>query len=156
MSQNQNKKQDLQPNPRVTIISVVLFLLVAFFVGQQFFALNNNSQQPTDNLITSEFVQAVEQDRVTNVVYSAGDYTVSGTYYPAITAGSTEADAFNSAFSALNARVATLRNVETGSAPAGINTTNLDETELGTEHRYTSTYVGVPRQPDGSASRHSL
>ena len=94
MSQQNNKKQDLQPNPRVTIISVVLFLLVAFFVGQQFFSMQNSAQQPTDKLITSEFVQAVDQERVTRVVYSAGDYTVSGTYYPAITAGSTASDAF--------------------------------------------------------------
>ena len=136
-----NKKPELQPNPRVTIISVVLFLLVAFFVGQQFFTMQNNAQQPNDQLITSEFVQAVDQDRVTRVVYSAGDYTVSGTYYPAITAGSTAADAFNGAFNALNARMATLRSAD-GQVPAGINVTNLDETELGSEHRYTSTYVG--------------
>ena len=142
MSQQNNKKQDLQPNPRVTIISVVLFLLVAFFVGQQFFSMQNSAQQPTDKLITSEFVQAVDQERVTRVVYSAGDYTVSGTYYPAITAGSTASDAFNDAFSSLNARMATLRDAATGQAPAGIVTTDLDETELGTEHRYTSTYVG--------------
>ena len=141
MAQQNEKKPELQPNPRVTIISVVLFLLVAFFVGQQFFSMQNSSQQPTDQLITSEFVQAVEQDRVTRVVYSAGDYTVSGTYYPAITAGSTAADAFNDAFNALNARMATLRNAD-GGTPAGINVTNLEETELGTEHRYTSTYVG--------------
>ena len=136
-----NKKPELQPNPRVTIISVVLFLLVAFFVGQQFFTMQNNAQQPNDQLITSEFVQAVDQGRVTRVVYSAGDYTVSGTYYPAITAGSTAADAFNGAFNALNARLATLRGAD-GQVPAGINVTNLDETELGSEHRYTSTYVG--------------
>ncbi len=141
MSQ-QNKNKDIQPNSRVTIISVVLFLLIAFFVGQQFYTMSNSSQRTTDALITSEFVQAVEQDRVTSVVYSAGNYTVSGTYYPAVTAGATAADAFNDAFSALNARVATMRNEATGSAPAGINTVNLDITELGSEHGYTSTYVG--------------
>ena len=119
-----NKKPELQPNPRVTIISVVLFLLVAFFVGQQFFTMQNNAQQPNDQLITSEFVQAVDQGRVTRVVYSAGDYTVSGTYYPAITAGSTAADAFNGAFNALNARMATLRGAD-GQVPAGINVTKF-------------------------------
>ena len=35
----------------------------------------------TDQLITSEFTQAVEQGRVKSVTYSAGDYTVSGTYF---------------------------------------------------------------------------
>ncbi|HIS39283.1 MAG TPA: AAA family ATPase, partial [Candidatus Aphodovivens avistercoris] len=139
---DKNSNKDIQPNPRVTIISVVLFLLIAFFVGQQFFTMSNATQQTTDSLITSEFVQAVEQDRVTRVVYSAGDYMVSGTYYPAVTAGSTAADAFNDAFSALNARMSTMRDGQTGQAPAGIGTTALDETQLGEEHRYTSTYVG--------------
>ena len=80
--QNNNKQaQFQQPNPRTTIISVILFLLVAFFVGSQFMNMSNTTK--TDSLITSEFVQAVEQDRVEKVVYNAGDYTVSGTYYPA-------------------------------------------------------------------------
>lgn len=50
--------------------------------------MNMSSESvPTDKIITSEFVQAVEQDRATKVVYNAGDYTVSGSYYPAVTAG---------------------------------------------------------------------
>ena len=96
--QNNRQTQFQQPNPRTTIISVILFLLVAIFVGSQFMNMQNTTK--TDSLITSEFVQAVEQDRVEKVVYSAGDYTVSGTYYPAVTAGSTAADAFNKAFQA--------------------------------------------------------
>ena len=61
--QNNNKQaQFQQPNPRTTIISVILFLLVAFFVGSQFMNMSNTTK--TDSLITSEFVQAVEQDRV--------------------------------------------------------------------------------------------
>ena len=46
--------------------------------------------------------------------YSAGDYSVSGSYYPAITAGATGAEAFNEALQPLNARVATIKNPETG------------------------------------------
>ena len=92
MPQN-NKPQIQQPNPRTTIISVVLFLLVAFFVGQQFMSMSESSQGTTDKLVASEFLQAVDQNRVTEVTYSAGDYTVSGTYYPAVTAGDSSADA---------------------------------------------------------------
>nr|WP_270297313.1 hypothetical protein [Eggerthella sinensis] len=114
MPQPNKQSQFQQPSPRTTIISVILFMLVAFFVGQQFMNMSSSSATPTDRLITSEFVQAVEQDRATKVVYNAGDYTVSGSYYPAITAGSTGADAFNEAFQALNARMATLKNPETG------------------------------------------
>ncbi len=96
----------------------------------------------TDSLITSEFVQAVEQDRVEKVVYNAGDYTVSGTYYPAITAGSTAADAFNSAFQAMNARMSTLKDPETGKVLAGVGTTDISAATLGEARNYTSTYVG--------------
>ena len=67
-----------KPPQRISIISALLFLLVAFFVGSQMMNLMNTKE--TDALITSEFVQAVEQDRVKNVVYDAGNYTVSGSY----------------------------------------------------------------------------
>ena len=139
--QNNNKQaQFQQPNPRTTIISVILFLLVAFFVGSQFMNMSNTTK--TDSLITSEFVQAVEQDRVEKVVYNAGDYTVSGTYYPAITAGSTAADAFNSAFQAMNARMSPLQDPETGKVLAGVGTTDISAATLGEARNYTSTYVG--------------
>ena len=36
MAQQNKQSQFQQPSPRTTIISVVLFMLVAFFVGQQF------------------------------------------------------------------------------------------------------------------------
>ena len=140
-NKNNNKKSQFQqPSPRTTIISVVLFLIVAFFVGQQF--MNMSSTTQTDGLITSEFVQAVEQDRVTKVVYDAGGHTVSGSYYPAVTAGSTAANAFNDAFQALNARMATLKNPDTGKALGGVGTTDVNAATLGSERNFTSTYVG--------------
>ena len=79
----EHNPQFQQPNSRTTVITVILFLLVAVFVGSQFMSFSAANSNPTDNLITSEFVQAVEQGRVEKVVYAAGDYTVSGTYYPA-------------------------------------------------------------------------
>ena len=142
MPQPNKQSQFQQPSPRTTIISVILFMLVAFFVGQQFMNMSSTSATPTDRLITSEFVQAVEQDRATKVVYNAGDYTVSGSYYPAITAGSTGADAFNEAFQALNARMATLKNPETGKALGGVGTTDIKPATLGEPHNFTSTYYG--------------
>ena len=138
MAQQNKQSQFQQPSPRTTIISVVLFMLVAFFVGQQFLNMSSAGAKPTDRLITSEFVQAVEQDRATKVVYNAGDYTVSGSYYPAITAGSTGADAFNEAFQALNARMATLKNPETGKALGGVGTTDINGATLGVERNFTS------------------
>ena len=142
MAQQNKQSQFQQPNPRTTIISVILFMIVAFFVGQQFMAMSSAGATQTDRLITSEFVQAVEQDRVTKVVYSAGDYTVSGSYYPAITAGSAASDAFNDAFQALNARMATVKNPDTGKALAGVSTTSVDAQTLSEPRNYTSTYYG--------------
>ena len=142
MAQQNKQSQFQQPSPRTTISSVILFMLVAFFVGQQFLHMSSSGAKPTDRLITSEFVQAVEQDRATKVVYSAGDYSVSGTYYPAITAGSIGADAFNEAFQALNARMATIKNPDTGKALGGVGTTDINGATLGVERNFTSTYYG--------------
>ena len=125
-----------KPPQRISIISALLFLLVAFFVGSQMMNLMNTKE--TDALITSEFVQAVEQDRVKNVVYDAGNYTVSGSYYPAATAGSTASDAYNAAIEALDAKTESLL----GPGSAQVETTELSEQTLGTERKYTSTYVG--------------
>ncbi len=130
-----------QPFQRSTIIPIVLIVAIIILLGSQFLNFSGDSKQ-TDSLITSEFVQAVEQDRVTSVTYDAGGYTVSGSYYPAITAGSSMADAFNSGFDAMNAQVGMHKNPLDGKNLAGISTQNIDATALGTEHNYTSTYVG--------------
>lgn len=89
------------------MVMVIILLAVAFFVGSQFMRTGAMGTTVTDQLITSEFTQAVEQGRVKSVTYSAGDYTVSGAYFPAATAGSEAAAAFNGAFDSLNALMAT-------------------------------------------------
>ncbi len=129
------------PVSRTTVISIILCLIVAFFVGSQFMSFNQQQSMQTDALLTSEFVQAVEQGRVTKVVYAASDYTVSGTYYPAATAGASAADAFNGAFDALNARMATQKGPD-GKALGGVATEALSPAQLGNLHNFTSTYVG--------------
>ena len=125
-----------KPPQRISVISAILLLLVAFFVGSQMLSMMNAKE--TDALITSEFVQAVEQDRVVDVVYDAGEYTVTGTYYPAATAGSTAGDAYNSAFDALDAKAESV----IGTGAPQVSTTEIDEQTIGTERKYTSTYVG--------------
>ena len=155
MPQN-NKPQIQQPNPRTTIISVVLFLLVAFFVGQQFMSMSESSQGTTDKLVASEFLQAVDQNRVTEVTYSAGDYTVSGTYYPAVTAGDSSADAFNSAIDAMNAGMATLKDPNTGKPLSGVGTQDIESQTLGQEHKFTCTWAGSSLvRPDGRSTPRS-
>lgn len=124
-----------RPPQRMSIISAVLFFVIAFFIGNQMMNMMNTQQ--TDTLITSEFVQAVEQGRVENVVYDASSYTVSGKYYPAATAGSTAADAYNNAFESLNAQMESLLGTGTG-----VETQELQTQSLGEVRNYTSTYVG--------------
>lgn len=98
---------------------------------------SEENQYPLVELVTSEFLQSVEQDRVESIVYDARNYTVSGIYYPAVTAGQTELDAFNKAIDALNLRMeATLPDFQ------GIETEQLESITLGEPHRYVSTYVG--------------
>ena len=138
----QNNKQD----NRNLVIWVVVFFVIAMIAGQQFIAMQDASMQKdrptqTDTLLTSEFLQAVEQDRVVSIVYDARNYTVAGTYYPAITAGQTGVESFNEAINALNARVSLLRTAPDGSV-TGVGTRSLSSTTLGEEHNYTSTYVG--------------
>ena len=84
----------------------------------------------------------MNQDRVTKVVYGAGDGTVTGTYYPAVTAGATGVEAFNSAISSLDAAIAQLKDPDTGKAAQGIGTTDIDIVQLGEEHNFVSTYAG--------------
>ena len=130
-----------QPFQRASIIPILVILLIAFFVGNQLLNMPND-QTPTDSLIASEFIQAVDQNRVTKVSYDAGSATVSGSYYPAITSGAKAADAFNSAFKSLNSRLGTFRNPDTEASLPGVTTQDLEVSTLGTERNYTSTYLG--------------
>ena len=135
MADNKKKQSNQPVSNRTGIIMVVLICLTALFVGSQFFALNAADQRQTDALVTSEFVQAVEQGRVQSVVYAASDYTVS-------TAGAAAVNAFNSAFDTMNALMASTPD-PSGGVRGGVGTQTLEPATLGAEHNYTSTYVGA-------------
>ena len=142
----QNNPQFKGPGDnRNVIIWVIIFFIVALFVGQQFLITQEGEEgsqaTTTDTLITSEFLQAIEQDRVTSVIYDARNYTVTGEYYPAVTAGQTAVESFNEAFDALNAAVA-IEQRQAGGSVTGVGTQTLSAQTLGEVHRYTSTYVG--------------
>ena len=66
MAPQRNKKNNNETSGRTAIIAVAVFLIVAVLVGNQYQGLmtNGSDQRTTDTLITSEFLQAVEQDRV--------------------------------------------------------------------------------------------
>ena len=148
MPQNNPQFKGPGGDNRNLLIWIVIFFVIALIVGQQFFAFQGagkdgeNANRPTDTLLTSEFLQAIEQDRVVSVVYDARNYTVTGVYYPAATAGKTGVDAFNKAISALNTRVSMLHQGTDNAALTGVGTTTLNTQTLGEKHNYTSTYVG--------------
>ena len=127
-----------RPPKRTSIITMILAFMVAFFVSSQMMTMMNHTE--TDTLLTSEFVQAVEQDRVVDVVYDAGHHTVTGNYYPAATAGASLSDAYNEAFDAMNAQLSVAP--EAGDELAGVSTTVLNEQALTEPRGYTSTYYG--------------
>ena len=152
MPDKQDKPKNPSPNPnnpknrndsqrsRTTIIMVVLFVLVALFIGSQIMSMNAGNT--TDSLETSEFVEAIEQDRIETVVYAASDYTVTGKYYPASTVGADVSGAFNVGFDAISMQLAQTRNAE-GERLATVGTQTLEKSNLGSEHNYTSVYVGA-------------
>ena len=123
--------QGKKPKKSTIVLIVILVAAVVFFIGGQIF--NGAKSLTTDELTTSEFIQAVEQDRVQNVVYNSGDYNVSGSYYPTDTSGSKSAGAFNNAFEALNQ--GTLGILEP------LKTQNI-EGQNGTLRNYQATFVG--------------
>ncbi len=137
---SQQKKP--QPVKKTSIIPALLVLVLAFFVGTQFLNNLSTDQKPTDAIITSEFVQAVEQDRVVSVTYAASDYKISGVYYPAATSGSNIVGAFNTAMQALNSQLGTIRDYETGASVQPIPIQDIEPATLGGERNFTSTYVG--------------
>jgi len=128
---------------RNVLVWIIVFFVVAVIVGQQFMIMQGGGEKNrvTDTLITSEFLQAIDQDRVISVVYDARNYTVTGEYYPAVTAGQTAVKSFNEAFDAINAAVAIVQK-EAGGEVTGVGTQTLSAQTLGEVHNYTSTYVG--------------
>lgn len=141
MAQTPNPKNLKQPN-RSNLVTIIVFVIIgAFFMFMMARTMTTSTGvTQTDELITSEFTQAVEQGRVETVVYDSGSYTVSGTYYPATTAGAASADAFNTAFEALSEKM--VSNATTSGRVNIVETTELAATTLGSVHNYTCTWVG--------------
>ena len=69
--------------PRFSIGFIILLVVVGLFVYNMFIAPNRAASREMDELLTSDFVAAVEEGRVVSVTYDAGSYTVTGTYFTA-------------------------------------------------------------------------
>ena len=142
MAQSSNNKNPMKQPNRSNIVTMVVFIAIGiFFMVMMMRTMSaTTGATQTDELETSEFMQAVEQGRVSTAVYDTGSYVVSGTYYPAATAGAATADAFNEAFNALNSGISTER--KNGTRPTIVETQKLSVAKLGSEHNYTCTWVG--------------
>lgn len=146
MADNSNKKKPQKPNlpntpnsnDKTSWVTVVICVIIALL----FFSMmmRGTSSTQTDELIASDFMQAVEQGRVTTAVYDTGSETITGTYYPALTAGEATASAFNEGFDALNARLGAQSHND--SRLSTVETKELTAQNLGTQHQYTCTWVG--------------
>ena len=143
MAQTPKPKNFKKPgNKRSNIVTIVVFVAIAIFfmtmISRMTAPANGISQ--TDQLVTSEFMQAVDQGRVQTVVYDSGAETISGTYYPASTAGSEALSAFNTGIEALNSQLGVMTNG--GSRLGIVSVQDLSTSILGTQHNYTCTWVG--------------
>lgn len=137
-SRNDNDGK-MNPKRSTVITMAIIGLAVLLIAGQTFLSA---SSAAVDSLETSEFTTAVEQGRVETVSYAASDYTVSGSYYPASTAGAGVAGAFNVAFDAISDQLDQIRD-DSGTRLATVTTQSLLQQNLGAAHEYTSVYVGA-------------
>lgn len=133
----------MQPNSRQTIVWTVLMAIIFIFLMYQLSGANVGGEtQKTDTLITSDFTSAVSEGRVSTVQFDASSDTITGMYYPAQTAGGTTADAFNTAFSALNSALGTQKSSDGTALTDGVQTQDLSTSNLGEERKYSTTWVG--------------
>ena len=131
---DQKKKQQ---NTRSAIVSAICSCVILAALAFMLLGNPSNGGRQTDALAASEFTAAVEQGRVSEVTYNPSDYSVSGVYYPAVTAGAEASGAFNDAFDTLNSLL------KSKDSDAGaLNTTEISPQYLGEERNFTTTYGG--------------
>ena len=123
--------QGKKPKKSTIIIIAIAVGALLFFLGNQF--MNSANSFMTDELTTSEFIQAVEQDRVQNVIFESGDYKVHGSYTPSNSIGQNGAEAYNDAINALNEGTLDILN--------NVQTQNI-EGQTAPTRNYEATFVG--------------
>lgn len=124
-------KSSKKPSKLSIAILVIGICAIVFFFGSQLF--DSAKSMLTDELSTSDFVQAVEQERVVDVTFDSGAYTVSGTYHPSQGMGASGADAFKNAIEAINSGTLNVLNP--------VQTKDI-ESQNATVRNYTATFVG--------------
>lgn len=141
---NSNKNNQKSPNAKgpqkTNWITVLIFAIIAFMFISMMMRLGDTNGQQTDDLVASEFMQAVDQGRIKTAVYDTGSETITGTYYPALTAGESALTGFNEGFNALNAQLGAMSNA--GGRLGTVEVGSITANNLGAEHNYTCIWVG--------------
>lgn len=128
---------------RRMIVATIVSCLAVIFVVSAFFNNPFSSTSETDELDTSQFVQAVEEGRVKSVTYAASEYTVTGEYYPSTAPGNAIVSAMNNSFEALNLQLEQA-GVKMTDGTVGLTTssTSTSSSTSDTPRKFKSVYVG--------------
>ena len=136
-NENQPKKPNLRKQPtQSTVISVISTAVIVMLLFAMLFSRGGMEPQKTDQLLTSDFTAAVQQDRVSEVNYTPSEYSVTGKYYPAVTAGALAVEGINDTFNAMNTSIARMK----GSNANGVKTTDIEPIRVGGERKFVASY----------------
>lgn len=141
----ENNKSPLNNSRTPIVWSILMVLILAFLVFQVTSmgrGQDEDANMQTDKLLTSDFISAVNENRVQEVTFDASSNTVTGKYYPAQTAGSAIADAYNTAFSAMNSALGTMQTSDEKSIAQGVELQSLTSSNIGEQRKFNATWVG--------------
>ena len=136
-----NNNGPKQKPKNTSLATMVIGGLLVFFVVFQFVSMTGADKTQIDKIATSEFIEAVEQGRVSSVTFNAGESTVTGKYYPAMTAGEEISASIAKAVSSINTRLG-IEPPTSALDISAVTTEVLPGNNLGNEHKYHTTYIG--------------
>ncbi len=141
------EKKPPQLNTRTSIVWAVLMGLILVILASQIMTglqkqADGDAAMQTDELLTSDFISAVNEYRVQEVTYEAGSNGISGKYFPAQTAGGTIIDAYNRALSAMNSALGTMKTRDEKAISSSVELKTLPTTNIGEQRKFTTTWVG--------------
>ena len=141
-NQNNDGKKSNGNRPAAvwTILTFALFAILAYQLATGMGS--EKDQRQTDTLITSDFISAVDEGRVKEVTYDAGNNEVTGVYYPVATLGSSVLDAYNTAFDSLDSALGAAKDPDGATLSASVETSQLEPQNLGDERNFKTSWVG--------------
>ena len=141
-NQNNDGKKSNGNRPAAvwTILTFALFAILAYQLATGMGS--EKDQRQTDTLITSDFISAVDEGRVKEVTYDAGNNEVTGVYYPVATLGSSVLDAYNTAFDSLDSALGAAKDPDGTVPSASVETSQLEPQNLGDERNFKTSWVG--------------